>query len=195
MGASQKKNVLMIVGSLRERSLNRQLAEEAAESLRNIAGDAVSVTFLDYAGLPPMNQDREQPVLPEVSRIREHLSAADGIWIVTPEYNHGVPGVLKNLLDWASRPMRADGSSAVAGKPVTYSGAAGGSHASYVLAALRPVLEFMKMEVVDVEPTGVGLDRRAYTTDELSLSEADRESIDLQAYLLLARMEELRLAA
>ncbi len=179
-----EKSVLMIVGSLRARSLNRQLAECAAASLRG----CVRVSFLDYADLPHMNQDVEIPVLKPVQRVRDAVAAADGLWIVTPEYNHGLPGVLKNLLDWLSRPAYADGTSVMRGKPVTYSGAAGSSQARYAFASLWTTLDFMGADVVDVMPTGVLLDRRAYPTDRLVLAERDRESLELQANLLLMCM-------
>ncbi|WP_206214735.1 MULTISPECIES: NADPH-dependent FMN reductase [unclassified Adlercreutzia] len=179
-----EKSVLMVVGSLRARSLNRQLAERAAAVLRG----CVRVSFLEYADLPHMNQDVEVPVPEPVQRVRDAVEAADGLWIVTPEYNHGLPGVLKNLLDWLSRPVYADGTSVMRGKPVTYSGAAGSSQARYAFASLWTTLDFMGADVIDVMPTGVLLDRRAYSTDRLVLAERDRESLELQANLLLMHM-------
>ncbi len=174
-------NVLMIVGSLRERSLNRQLAEHAAGLLDR----HVQVSFLDYADLPPMNQDDEVPADPAVQRVRDAVEAADGIWIVSAEYNHGIPGMLKNLIDWLSRPVYEDGASAIEGKIVTYSAAAGSSRARFVLDALKTTLDFVKARTVDVMPTGVALDRAAYTTDTLALSPASQRSMQLQADLLL----------
>ncbi|WP_165170358.1 NADPH-dependent FMN reductase [Adlercreutzia sp. ZJ242] len=179
-----EKSVLMVVGSLRARSLNRQLAECAAAVLSG----CVRVSFLEYADLPYMSQDVEVPVLEPVQRVRDAVEAADGLWIVTPEYNHGLPGVLKNLLDWLSRPAYADGTSVMHDKPVTYSGAAGSSQARYAFASLWTTLDFMGADVVDVMPTGVLLDRRAYSTDRLILAERDRESLELQANLLLMHM-------
>ena len=98
------KKVLMIVGSMRKKSFNRQLAAIAAELLRGKA----EVSFLEYADIPYMNQDIEFPVPEEIARVREEVSRADGIWIITPEYNYSYPGVLKNLLDL---PPHKDGSS------------------------------------------------------------------------------------
>lgn len=181
---ADKASVLVIVGSLRKRSLNRQLAEYAAAALRGCA----RVSFLDYADLPLISQDDEVPVPAAVQRVRDEVAAADGLWIVTPEYNHGVPGVLKNLIDWLSRPAFPDGTSVLFGKPVTYSGAAGSSAARYAMAGLFTTLDFVGADVVDIMPTGVSLDRRAYATDRLILDERDRESIELQANLLLMHM-------
>ena len=109
------KKVLMIVGSMRKKSFNRQLAAIAAELLRGKA----EVSFLEYADIPYMNQDIEFPVPEEIARVREEVSRADGIWIITPEYNYSYPGVLKNLLDWLSRPTRMGAprtETAIAGK-------------------------------------------------------------------------------
>ena len=96
------KKILMIVGSLRNNSLNMQLAKIAEEML---AGKA-EVSFLDYADIPFMNQDIEYPAPESVSRVRQIVMEADGIWFFTPEYNSYIPGVLKNLLDWLSRTLQ-----------------------------------------------------------------------------------------
>lgn len=93
------KNVLFIVGSMREQSFNRQLAKVAEEMLKG----KCNVKYLDYSDLPYMNQDLEMPVQPAVARVREEVKNADALWIFTPEYNFSYPGVLKNLLDWLSR--------------------------------------------------------------------------------------------
>lgn len=96
------KKVLMIVASMREKSFNMQLARLAADALRGKA----EVSFLNYANIPYMNQDIEFPTPEEILRVRGKVSKADGIWIFTPEYNYSYPGVLKNLLDWLSRPTK-----------------------------------------------------------------------------------------
>ena len=94
------KKVLLIVGSLRKESFNLQLAQLAAEMLK----DKTQVSILHYADLPFMNPDIEFPTPESVARVRQEVLAADGIWIFSPEYNYQIPGVLKNLLDWLSRP-------------------------------------------------------------------------------------------
>ena len=94
------KKVLFVVGSLRKDSFNRQLAQEAAAHL---AGKA-QTAFLDIASVPLVNQDCENPVLPAVAELRRKVTEADALWIMTPEYNHSYPGLLKNAVDWLSRP-------------------------------------------------------------------------------------------
>ena len=90
-----RKRILMIVGSLREGSLNLQLAQEAAALLRAHA----EIFFLDYAGIPGLDQNADFPPA-EVQRVRTEVFLADGLWFFTPEYHSSYPGVLKNLLDW-----------------------------------------------------------------------------------------------
>ena len=95
------KKILFIVGSLRAKSFNRQLATMAKE----IIGNRAEVSELDYSDLPLLNQDIEQPEPAAIARIRKAVAEADAIWIFTPEYNFSYPGHLKNLLDWLSRPV------------------------------------------------------------------------------------------
>ena len=90
----KKIKILAIVGSLRKESYNRQLALAAKE----ILGDRVDFTLLEYQDIPLMNQDIEYPAPEAVKRVREEVKSADGIWFFTPEYNHFFPGVLKNLV-------------------------------------------------------------------------------------------------
>lgn len=109
--------IVAIVGSLRQGSFNRQLAEAAAGCCR----DKARFTILDYTDVPFMDQDWEYPPPAAVDRVRKAVEAADGVWFFTPEYNHFFPGVLKNLLDWLSRPG-PDKRRVLSGKPAAVSG-------------------------------------------------------------------------
>ena len=111
--------ILGIVGSLRRGSYNR-MALRAAQQL--VPKDAVLETF-DLDGIPGFNQDEEQHPPAKVAELKAKVRAADAILIVTPEYNYSVPGVLKNAIDWASRPY---GDSAWSDKPVALMGASVG---------------------------------------------------------------------
>ena len=118
------KKILFIIGSLRTKSFNRQLANEA----KNVIGNRAEVSELDYSALPLLSQDIEQPEPVVVAQIRKTVSDADAIWIFTPEYNLSYPGHLKNLLDWLSRPvipMDYGTPTCINGKPVAISGAGG----------------------------------------------------------------------
>jgi len=111
--------ILGIAGSLRQGSYNR-MALRAAQQLA--PKDAKIETF-ELHGIPPFNQDEEKTPPPIVVEFKKQIRAADAILIVTPEYNYSVPGVLKNAIDWASRPY---GDSAWNEKPVALMSASGG---------------------------------------------------------------------
>jgi NAD(P)H-dependent FMN reductase len=115
--------VLALVGSLRAASLNRQLAEVAVES----APDGVTVAVFDQLGdLPFYNEDLDGDAAPEaVVALRQVAGEADAVLAVTPEYNGTIPAVLKNAIDWLSRPY---GSGAVVGKPLAVIGTALGQY-------------------------------------------------------------------
>ena len=115
--------VLVLVGSLRAASVNRQLAELAVETAPNGA----RLEFFDRLGeLPFYNEDIDTADVPEpVVALRQAAAAADAALVVTPEYNGSIPGVLKNAIDWLSRPF---GNSALKGKPLAVVGAALGQY-------------------------------------------------------------------
>ena len=102
----------VLLGSLRRKSLNRAIAN----TLDELAPDDVCVTLLGSVGdLPHYNEDLEKIGFPdEVFELAKTIGDSDAVVIVTPEYNHSVPGVLKNALDWLSRLPRCP----FAGKPV-----------------------------------------------------------------------------
>lgn len=112
------KKILAIVGSLRKGSFNKQLALEAQKA---VAGKA-ELEILDFQDVPLFNQDLEFPAPESVQRVRRLVKEADALWIFSPEYNHFFPGVLKNLLDWLSRPISAKEPQVLAGKPLALSG-------------------------------------------------------------------------
>ena len=118
----EQKRIAAIVGSLRENSYNRQLALAAKE----IVGDRAIFEIVDYDDVPLMNQDIEYPAPDAVCRVREQIKKADGVWIFTPEYNHSYPGVLKNLIDWLSRPISKEERQVLSRKAIAISGASPG---------------------------------------------------------------------
>src|SRR5215813_10769622 len=117
--------VLGIAGSLRSGSFNRALLRAAQED----APPGMQIALYDLALIPFYNADVEARGDPEtVAAFKTAIRAADALLIATPEYNHGVPGVLKNALDWASRPHRA---SALDCKPVALLGATAGRGSTF----------------------------------------------------------------
>jgi chromate reductase len=112
--------VLGFSGSLRAGSYNRMLLRAAVE----LAPEGMEIEVFDIGGIPLFNEDVEAVGVPAaVEAFRAAIAAADALLIATPEYNHGVPGVLKNAIDWASRPPRG---SVLAGKPAALCGASPG---------------------------------------------------------------------
>ncbi len=116
-------NVLVLVGSLRAASVNRQLAELAVES----APDGVTLTVFDGLGeLPFYNEDIDNADVPApVTHLRSAATDADAALVVTPEYNGSMPAVIKNAIDWLSRPF---GNGALKDKPLAVVGAAMGQY-------------------------------------------------------------------
>jgi chromate reductase, NAD(P)H dehydrogenase (quinone) len=141
--------ILAIPGSLRADSLNARLLRHVAEQ----APADVEVELLEQSSLkaiPPYDEDDdvERPPL-AVAGLREAIAAADGILIATPEYNASVPGVLKNAIDWASRPKE---STVLRGKPVAVTGASTGRFgAVWAQQDLRRVLGIAQARVVETD--------------------------------------------
>lgn len=174
------KNVLFIIGSIRKQSFNRQLAQQAEEMLKG----KCNVKYLDYSDLPYMNQDLEMPVQPAVARLRKEVVEADALWIFTPEYNFSYPGVLKNLLDWLSRPIdmsNFQNPSAAFGKKVAISGCGGKNMTQSCRAKLTELLDFMKMDLMHEPQTGIALGMEAWTKGEFALTDEQRTDLQKQA--------------
>ena len=182
-----KQKILMVIGSLRRQSLNRQLAEAGAELLK----DQAEVSVLDYTRLPFINPDMEFPVPDEVQKIRDRISGADGVWIFFPEYNYSYPGALKNLLDWISRPTAqgAPRTTAVSSeKPVTYSSVSGSASGT---KALEKMYELLKKIHMDIMAEPVVSIREPKTTDgKLELSEEEKGLLKEQAEAFLKFIKE-----
>ena len=112
--------ILGIAGSLRAGSFNRSLLRAAVER----APEDMTIEVFDLAAVPLYNGDVEAAGDPPgVAAFKQAIAAADGVLMATPEYNHGVPGVMKNAIDWASRPPRE---APLGGKPVGLIGASPG---------------------------------------------------------------------
>ena len=134
--------IAIIVGSLREASLNRKVAR----SICAIRGDNLDCEMIEIGNLPLYNQDSDANPPPEYVEFRRKVAAADGVLFVSPEYNRGIPGVLKNAIDVGSRPY---GQSVFDKKPaaiVTASpGSIGGFGANH---QIRQACVFLNMPVM-----------------------------------------------
>jgi chromate reductase len=136
-------NILGFAGSLRKGSYNRALLRAAMELVPKDA----KLEIFDLEGVPPFNQDFEHSPPDKVREFKAKIKSADAILIVTPEYNYSVPGVLKNAIDWVSRPY---GDNALEGKPVAMmsasTGMLGGARAQY---HLRQCFIFLDMRPIN----------------------------------------------
>jgi chromate reductase, NAD(P)H dehydrogenase (quinone) len=143
-------HILGLCGSLRSASYNGAALQAAAALLP----EGSSFSQASLADLPVFNQDHEHPLPASVVALKQQIRAADAVLIATPEYNYSVPGVLKNAIDWASRPY---GDSAWAGKPVAILsasvGALGGARAQY---HLRQMFVYLDMPVVNHPEVMIG---------------------------------------
>ena len=136
--------IAILVGSLRKDSINRKVAR----SMCAIRGDNLDCSMVEIGDLPLYNQDYdslpEQPA--QFTRFRDQISAADGVLFVSPEYNRGIPGVLKNAIDVGSRPYGQNVFNAKPGAIITASpGAIGGFGANH---QIRQACVFLNMPIM-----------------------------------------------
>jgi chromate reductase len=167
--------ILAISGSLRRDSHNTRLLRAAAQML---PPGAELELFDGLAAVPPYNEDDDVEPAPEaVQRLRDAIADSDALLIATPEYNASIPGVLKNAIDWASRPFPDN---VLRGKPVAVMGTSTGLFgAVWAQAELRKVLRHTGAEVLDAE-FPVGLADQAFTpAGELADPELQRRLADL----------------
>ena len=137
-----RHKIAILVGSLRKDSINRKVGR----SICALASDKLDCEIVEIGNLPPYNQDSDANPPPEFVQFREKIAAADGVLFVSPEYNRGIPGVLKNAIDVGSRPY---GQSVFDKKPaaiVTASpGSIGGFGANH---QIRQAAVFLNMPVM-----------------------------------------------
>lgn len=161
-------HIVALCGSLRQHSYNGMLMRTALQAL----GSAVQHEVLTWADVPPFNADvlDAQGPPPSVQDLRERISAADGVLLVTPEYNYALPGMLKNALDWISRGVDQP----FAGKPVALlSATTGPLGGARVQNEARRVMLFLNALVLQKPEVYVGMaaskfDAEGRCTDEVT---------------------------
>ncbi|MFN3820984.1 MAG: NADPH-dependent FMN reductase [bacterium] len=169
--------IVLIAGSLREGSYNRALIKVIGEVLAMKRSPEIIVELADIAPIPFYNGDVEAKGLPEeVVKLRERIRSSHGVIIATPEYNYSVPGVLKNTIDWVSRPPDQP----FLRKPVGIVGASTGrfgtvraqSHLRYILGGLgarvMPTPELM------VTSAGEKFDTRGHLSDAATREQLEK---------------------
>jgi len=162
---SSPLTILGIAGSLRKASINHGVLR-AAQAL---APEGVKIEIFDLTGIPGFNQDEDQHPPEQVAEFKTRIRAADAILIATPEYNYSIPGVLKNAIDWASRPY---GDNSWDGKPAAIMGASpaanGTARAQY---HLRQVFVYLNIHTLNKPEVMIGnayplFDQAGNLTDE-----------------------------
>jgi chromate reductase len=146
---TQPTSLLGFAGSLRKNSYNKLLLEAS----RKLLPDYVTMESFDISRIPLYNQDTEVAGIPEpVKDFKERIQNADAILIATPEYNHSYPGVLKNAIDWASRPY---GNNSFSGKPAAVISASPGTFGGFAAREqLKQVLLALNMHLT-IQPAVV----------------------------------------
>lgn len=167
--------VLGVSGSLRKASYNTALLRAAA----GLLPEGMTLEVFDIAPIPLYNQDVEDAGLPEsVKRFRERIAAADALLIATPEYNYMVPGVLKNALDWASRPPDVP----LLRKPVAIMGASNGGFGT-VRAQLHLRQFFVTMNMRPIQKPEVLVSRAQDKIDASGRLTDEKTSVSIRALL------------
>jgi chromate reductase, NAD(P)H dehydrogenase (quinone) len=185
--------ILGIPGSIRRDSHNARLLRHLAER----APDGVEIEIWEgLRSIPPYDQDEDtDPAPAPVAELRDAIAAADGVLIATPEYNSSIPGVLKNAIDWASRPRAT---TPLQGKPAAVVGATTGSFgAVWAQADMRKVLASTGARVVDMD-LPLPKAHEAFDAEGTLLDEnADRRGAEVLAELVaeITRDHELAIAA
>lgn len=158
--------VLAFAGSLREDSYNRALIDAAVE----VAPENMQIEFFDIQPVPAYNADLDnEDDRPEAVRhLKDAIAGADALLFATPEYNYGIPGVLKNAIDWASRPM---GSTPMAGKVAAVMGATTGMWGTVrAQEDLRDILRAVNVYTV-LKPEVLIANAREAFDDDLRLAD------------------------
>lgn len=178
--------ILGIAGSLREGSFNRA----ALRACNQLLPADTSLEIFDLRGIPGFSEDDEKNPPPKVVELKHKIREADAILFMTPEYNYSVPGVLKNAIDWASRPY---GDSAWNGKPAAIMGASigtlGTARAQY---HLRQIMIFLNMFPINQPEVMIGQAGNRFDQDGNLTDESTRDHIRKGLAALVAWTQRLQ---
>ena len=167
--------IAVIVGSIRRDSLNRRLAG----ALAKLASPKAEYTILQIDDLPLFSQDLEPSPPAAVIRLKREIEAADGVLIVTPEYNRSIPGVLKNAIDWASRPY---GKNSFNGKPTATIGTSQGAVGTAAAQQhLRSILAYLNVVLIG-QPEGYIVYKQGLVDDAGTITDESARKF-LQGYV------------
>jgi chromate reductase len=178
--------ILGIAGSIRKASLNRAALRAAAELLP----EGAELTTFEIDEIPPFNQDSEANPPAVVAAFKAAIRDADAILFVSPEYNYSIPGVLKNAIDWASRPY---GDSAWDGKPAAIMGVSGGALGTARMQYdLRKVMVFLNMFPLNRPEVMIGNSGQRFDAEGNLTDDATREIMAKQLAALVEWTRKLK---
>lgn len=180
---TDKIKIIGFSGSLRKGSFNTS----ALAAAQQLCGDDAEIEIFDISDFPPFNQDREQDPPANVAKLKAAIRAADAVIFSSPEYNYSVPGHLKNVIDWASRPY---GDSAWEGKPALIMGASSGAIGTARMQYhLRQTMVFLNMFPLNKPEVMIG---NAASKFDDSGNLTDEKTRDFIKQAVTALVEETR---
>lgn len=171
-----------LTGSLRAKSVNHGVLR----AVQDLLPPQVRMELLALEALPYYNMDLEADEPASVRRFKEQLRQADAVLIATPEFNGSIPGVLKNALDWASRPF---GHSVMAGKLTAITGAGGRGGTAQAQAHLRLILKRFGVAVLEQPEVYIANSWEKFDPDGHLQDEASREQLRVLLIALLAAVQ------
>lgn len=171
--------IVAFSGSLRKDSFNTALLR----SLQALAPEGMQITLVQIGNLPLYNADAEAAFPMEAKKVKDTIEAADGIIIATPEYNRSISGVLKNAIDWASRPR---GQNSFAGKPVLTMGVSTGKIGTALAQShLRQILTHLDMRIIGQPELHLGSAETLFDTAGVLTHESTKQLLQ-KALMVLA---------
>ncbi len=177
---TDKIKIIGFSGSLRKGSFNTA----ALVAAQQLCGDDAEIEIFDISDFPPFNQDREQDPPENVMKLKAAIRAADAVIFSSPEYNYSIPGHLKNVIDWASRPY---GDSAWEGKPALIMGASSGAVGTARMQYhLRQTMVFLNMFPLNKPEVMIGSAAKKFDENGNLTDETTRDFIKQGVVALVA---------
>ncbi len=174
------KKILAISGSLRAQSFNTGLTK----ALTLLVPEGMTVEHADISTLPLFNSDLETSFPEAAQTLKNQIESADAIVFATPEYNRSIPGVLKNAIDWASRPW---GKNSFAGKPVLVMGASVGSIATAVAQQeLKKILLYLDAKIVGQPELYIGMAQEKFNEEGELTDQSTKDHIKKALEVLIS---------
>jgi chromate reductase len=183
---ADKVKIIGFSGSLRLGSFNTA----ALRAVQEVAPADAEIEIYDISGFPPFNQDEDSPPPQMVADLKAAVRAADAVIFSSPEYNYSVPGHLKNVIDWASRPY---GDSAWDGKPALIMGASiGAVGTARMQYHLRQIMVFLNMHPLNKPEVMIGTAQDKFDGEGKLTDESTREYLKQAVEALVHWTRRLR---